>query len=183
MECLHSRNFLQLSGTSVYASLIPKSVQIAISSSHYLAVNPCSAWGNSLELVCFWWKVKCSLVHIITDLRRKVAVKQAAARLTVRNVSFSPQYRFEDACVTTLLSVGPVNFEPSCKCSAFSSNECSSCVSFIAYNVSFIVGVALCAAFCLSVVCYFVWYVYFCVLCLTVVPLPPGKNTICSSIK
>jgi hypothetical protein len=43
-------------------------------------------------------------------------------------------------------------------------------------NVSFIVCVTLCAVFCLSVVCYFVWYVYFCVLCLIVVPLPLSKN-------
>jgi hypothetical protein len=40
-------------------------------------------------------------------------------------------------------------------------------------NVSFIVRVALCAVFCLSVVCYFVCYVY---LCLVVVPLLQGKT-------
>jgi hypothetical protein len=45
----------------------------------------------------------------------------------------------------------------------------------IAYNVSFIICLALCAVFCLSVMCYFLWYVYFCVLYLIVVPLPPGK--------
>jgi hypothetical protein len=39
-----------------------------------------------------------------------------------------------------------------------------------------IITYSLCAVFCLSVVCYFVWYVYFCVLCLIVVPLPPDKN-------
>jgi hypothetical protein len=44
------------------------------------------------------------------------------------------------------------------------------------YNVSFIDCVALCAVFYLSVVCYFVRYVYFCVSCLIVVPLPRGKN-------
>jgi hypothetical protein len=49
-------------------------------------------------------------------------------------------------------------------------------VVFIACNVSFIVCVSLCVVFCLSVLCYFVWYVYFCVLCFIVVPLPPGKN-------
>jgi hypothetical protein len=38
------------------------------------------------------------------------------------------------------------------------------------------VCVVLCAVFYLSVMCYFVWYVYFCVLCLIVVPLPPGKT-------
>jgi hypothetical protein len=38
--------------------------------------------------------------------------------------------------------------------------------------VSFIVCVVLCDVFCLRVVCYFVG----CVLCLIVVPLPPGKN-------
>jgi hypothetical protein len=43
-------------------------------------------------------------------------------------------------------------------------------------DVSFIVSVALCVVFCLNVVCYFVRYVYFCVLCLIVVPLPPCKN-------
>jgi hypothetical protein len=45
-------------------------------------------------------------------------------------------------------------------------------------NVSFIVCVALCDMFCLIVVCYFVRYeyVYFCALCFSVVPLPPGKN-------
>jgi hypothetical protein len=37
------------------------------------------------------------------------------------------------------------------------------------YSVSFIVCVVLCAVFCLSVVCY-------CMLCLTVEPLPPGKQ-------
>jgi hypothetical protein len=42
--------------------------------------------------------------------------------------------------------------------------------------VSFIVCVVMCAGFCLSVVCYFVGYVYSCVLCLIVVPLPEGKN-------
>jgi hypothetical protein len=49
------------------------------------------------------------------------------------------------------------------------------CVVFIVCNVSFVVCVALCAVICLSVVCYFVWYVYFGMLCLIVVPLPPGK--------
>jgi hypothetical protein len=34
----------------------------------------------------------------------------------------------------------------------------------------------LCAVFCFIRLCYFVRYVYFCVLCLIVVPLPPGKN-------
>jgi hypothetical protein len=48
-------------------------------------------------------------------------------------------------------------------------------VAFIVYSVSFIVCVALCAVFYFSVVCYFVWYVYFSVLCLIVVPLPSGK--------
>jgi hypothetical protein len=48
--------------------------------------------------------------------------------------------------------------------------------------VSFIVSVILCAVFCLSAVSYFVCCVLFecgvlfCVLCLTVVPLPPGAN-------
>jgi hypothetical protein len=49
-------------------------------------------------------------------------------------------------------------------------------VAFAVCNVSFIVCVALCAVFRLSVVCYFVQYVYFCVLCLIAVPLSPGKN-------
>jgi hypothetical protein len=43
-------------------------------------------------------------------------------------------------------------------------------------NVSFIVHPASCAVFCLSIVCYLVWYVYSCTLYLTVVPLPPGKT-------
>jgi hypothetical protein len=38
---------------------------------------------------------------------------------------------------------------------------------FVLCNVSFIVCVALCAVFCFSVVWCFVWYVQFCVLCLT----------------
>jgi hypothetical protein len=42
--------------------------------------------------------------------------------------------------------------------------------------VPVIVCVVLCAVFCLSAVWCFVWYVYFCVLCLIVVALPPGKN-------
>jgi hypothetical protein len=51
------------------------------------------------------------------------------------------------------------------------------CVVFIVCNVSFIVCVALlCAVFYLSVMWYFVWYVYFRVLCLIGVPLPPGKT-------
>jgi hypothetical protein len=37
-------------------------------------------------------------------------------------------------------------------------------------------SVTLSAVFCLSVVFYFVWCVYFCVLYLILVPLPPGKN-------
>jgi hypothetical protein len=45
------------------------------------------------------------------------------------------------------------------------------CVVFIVWNVSFNVRVALYAVFCLSVMCHFVWYVNFCVLCLIVVPL------------
>jgi hypothetical protein len=49
------------------------------------------------------------------------------------------------------------------------------CVVFIVCNVSFIVCIALSAVFCLSVVCYFCEMCIF-VLCLTVVPLPPGKN-------
>jgi hypothetical protein len=47
-------------------------------------------------------------------------------------------------------------------------------LSFV--NVSFIVRLALCAVLCLSAVCFFVWYVYFCVLCLIVVPLPQSKT-------
>jgi hypothetical protein len=43
-------------------------------------------------------------------------------------------------------------------------------------NVSFVVCIALCAVFCLNVVSYFMWYAYFCVFCLIVVLLPPGKN-------
>jgi hypothetical protein len=43
-------------------------------------------------------------------------------------------------------------------------------------NVSFMVCLALCAVFCLSVVCYFVLYVCFCVLCLILVPMPKGKK-------
>jgi hypothetical protein len=46
---------------------------------------------------------------------------------------------------------------------------------FIGCSVSFIVCVVLCAVFCLSVVCYFVWCVLF-VCCLIVVQLPPGRN-------
>jgi hypothetical protein len=48
--------------------------------------------------------------------------------------------------------------------------------------VSFIVFVMLCAVFCLSAVCNFVCCVLFecgvlfCVLCVIVVPLPPGTN-------
>jgi hypothetical protein len=38
------------------------------------------------------------------------------------------------------------------------------------------VCVASCDVFCLCVVCYFVGYVYPCVLCLAVVPLPPGTT-------
>jgi hypothetical protein len=49
-------------------------------------------------------------------------------------------------------------------------------VVFIVCNASFIVCLPLWAVFCLSVVCYIVWYVYFCVLRLIVVPLPPGKT-------
>jgi hypothetical protein len=52
---------------------------------------------------------------------------------------------------------------------------CFFCVVFIVHNVSFIVCVALCPVFCLSVVCYFVRYVYFCVSRLLVVPVPQGK--------
>jgi hypothetical protein len=48
-------------------------------------------------------------------------------------------------------------------------------IVFIVCNISFIVCVVLCAVFCLSVVCYFVCCVI-CVLCLIVVPLPPGKH-------
>jgi hypothetical protein len=44
------------------------------------------------------------------------------------------------------------------------------------YNVSCIVRVALCAVFYLNVVCYLMRYMYFCVLCLIVVPLPPVKT-------
>jgi hypothetical protein len=50
------------------------------------------------------------------------------------------------------------------------------CVVFIVCNVSLIVCVALCAVFCLSLICYFLLYVYFCVLCPIVGPIPPGKN-------
>jgi hypothetical protein len=50
------------------------------------------------------------------------------------------------------------------------------CVVFIVCNVSSIVCVALCAVFCLGVVCYFVWYVNFCVLCHVVMRLTPSKN-------
>jgi hypothetical protein len=39
----------------------------------------------------------------------------------------------------------------------------------------FIVCVASCAVFCLRVVCYFVWHVYCCMLCLILVPLSLGK--------
>jgi hypothetical protein len=48
-------------------------------------------------------------------------------------------------------------------------------------NVSFIVYVALCAVFCLSVVCYFMWYVYFSVVsyCSTTAI---EQNPICSSV-
>jgi hypothetical protein len=38
------------------------------------------------------------------------------------------------------------------------------CVVLVECNVSFIVCVGLCDVFCLSVVCYFVWYVYLCVV-------------------
>jgi hypothetical protein len=38
------------------------------------------------------------------------------------------------------------------------------CVVFIVSNVSFVTCVALCVVLCLSVVCYFGWYVYFCVV-------------------
>jgi hypothetical protein len=50
------------------------------------------------------------------------------------------------------------------------------CFVFIVCNVHFIVCVDLCAVFCLRMVCYFVRCVYFCLLCLIVVPLPPGRN-------
>jgi hypothetical protein len=46
---------------------------------------------------------------------------------------------------------------------------------FIKCDASFIVCVALGAVVSLSVFSYFVWLVYFCVLCLVVIPLPPGK--------
>jgi hypothetical protein len=49
-------------------------------------------------------------------------------------------------------------------------------ISLFVCNVSFIVCVALCTVFCLSVVCHFVRYVYFSVLRLIVVPQPPGEN-------
>jgi hypothetical protein len=49
------------------------------------------------------------------------------------------------------------------------------CVVFIVCNMSFIVFIALCAVFCLSIVCNFVRYAYFCVLCLIVLPLRPAK--------
>jgi hypothetical protein len=47
--------------------------------------------------------------------------------------------------------------------------------------VSFSVCVALCAVFCSSVVCYFS-DMCICVLCLIVVPVPPGRKHIRSSI-
>jgi hypothetical protein len=43
-------------------------------------------------------------------------------------------------------------------------------------SVSFIAGVALCAVFCLSVVCYFVWYVQFCVVSYCSIQPPLGRN-------
>jgi hypothetical protein len=43
--------------------------------------------------------------------------------------------------------------------------------------------VIFCAVYRLSMVCYFVWHVYFCVLCLIVVPQPPCEKPIFSSIK
>jgi hypothetical protein len=43
-------------------------------------------------------------------------------------------------------------------------------------NVSFILCVALFAVFSLSVVNHFMSYVSFCMLCLIVVPPPPGKT-------
>jgi hypothetical protein len=73
-----------------------------------------------------------------------------------------------------------------------SSSECNTCsgsktlrdngrftlfaIALIVCNMLFIVHVAFCAVFCLSVACYFVRYVYFCVLCLILVRLPPGKT-------
>jgi hypothetical protein len=48
-------------------------------------------------------------------------------------------------------------------------------ITLIVCNVSLIVCVALCAVFCLRVVCY-LCDVYFCVLCLFVVTLPPGSK-------
>jgi hypothetical protein len=44
-------------------------------------------------------------------------------------------------------------------------------------NVSFNFCVASYDVFCLRVMCYFVWYVYFCVLCLFSLSLPPGKSS------
>jgi hypothetical protein len=49
---------------------------------------------------------------------------------------------------------------------------------FIVCNVSFIVRVALCAVFCLSVVCYSTCYVKVCVFCLIAVTMPLGKNQV-----
>jgi hypothetical protein len=51
------------------------------------------------------------------------------------------------------------------------------CVVFIECNVSFIVCAASCAVFRLGVVFYFVWYKYFCVLYLIVVPIPRGRSS------
>jgi hypothetical protein len=56
------------------------------------------------------------------------------------------------------------------------------CGVFIVCNLSFIVCVALCAVFYLSVVCYIVCYVNNCVLCLIAVPLSPGKISLVSQL-
>jgi hypothetical protein len=53
-------------------------------------------------------------------------------------------------------------------------------IVFIVCGVFFIICVDLCAVFCLSVVCYFVWCVLF-VYCPIVVLLPPGRNPVPSS--
>jgi hypothetical protein len=86
------------------------------------------------------------------------------------NSSWAPLW---DQKETVCTPVTGQSFEPACYDCGIAcfevhnvGNRYSPCV---VCSVSFIVRVVLCAVFCLSVVCYFVW-------CVIVVPLPPSKN-------
>jgi hypothetical protein len=84
---------------------------------------------------------------------------------TVRN-----QVTSLDVC---LFSININLYHCSCNCICDSCN--CICIVFIVCSVPFNACVVLCAVFCLSVMCYFVWCVI-CVLCLIVVSLPPAKS-------